>query len=69
MDKAFPNKAMLHVKQDEEKLIQSFESQRLKCLFFKYKLDVRGIWKRLSLSVYFRHIKRNGKSNLYFGGV
>ena len=55
MDKAFPNNAMLHVKQDAEKLIQSVKSKKDRNAYFQNKtFDVkRGIWMRLTLFVFY----------------
>ena len=55
MDKAFPNNAMLHVKQDAEKLIQNVKSKKDRNAYFQNKtFDVkRGIWMRLTLFVFY----------------
>ena len=55
MDKAFPNNAMLHVKQDAEKLIQNVKSKKDRIAYFQNKtFDVkRGIWMRLTLFVFY----------------
>ena len=55
MDKAFPNNAMLHVKQDAEKLIQNVKSKKDRNANSKNKtFDVkRGIWMRLTLFVFY----------------
>ena len=55
MDKAFPNNAMLHVKQDAEKLIQNVKSKKDRNAYFQNKMfDVkRDIWMRLTLFVFY----------------